>query len=60
MIRLGKREGMQLKQGAKRLGSRPRWIARPLGEYLAFLAFAVRFAPVAKPKCIAGGDHWKL
>ena len=59
MIRLGKREGMQLKQGVGGIGSRPRWVARPVHEYLAFLVFAARFAPGAKPK-FAGGDHWKL
>lgn len=60
MARLTKTERAQLKPRQAGTPQPPRWVRRPVREYLAFLAFACRLMPETKVRFIADGDHWKL
>lgn len=60
MATLTKTERAQLKQRRPVSSQPPRWVRRPIREYLAFVAFASRLTPETKVRLIDGGDHWKL
>ena len=60
MATLTKTERAQLQPRRSVTPPPPRWVRRPVREYLAFLAFAARLTPETKVRFIDGGDHWKL
>lgn len=60
MARLSKTERDQFQRVSREQPQPRRWVPCSPAGYLAFASFAARFSPVAKPKLMTDGKHWKL
>jgi hypothetical protein len=60
MARLTPSERAQFQRISRDTSRLVRSAQLPMADYLDFLRFVVRFAPVTRSKLITGGEHWKL